>query len=101
VLGHVPLRVIPAELRGVAGGVSETGSQVAEVMASLRAQIIGESAGTACAFTAGDANSFHSHCGQLEQAGGALAGVINDLGDALSRAADVFEESDRGNAPRA
>jgi Excreted virulence factor EspC, type VII ESX diderm len=92
------LGVTPGALRGVGRDVGEIGFEVAQVVASLRAQFAGEAAGAACAITQGDAASFWASCGDSEQKGASLAGAINQLGDSLGRAANIFEQSDQGSA---
>jgi uncharacterized protein YukE len=94
--------VTPDALRHAAHGADEIGSAVAEEMASLRAKIAGVAPGASCVIEQGDANNFWSWCDQVEQVGGrsprSLPNSINQLGDDLGRAADVFEESDQGSA---
>jgi uncharacterized protein YukE len=88
-------RVTPPELRGVAGDLGEVSSQVKQVMASLRAQLAGESAGIACALTAGDANSFHAQCDHVQTTvDPADTGVLDYWANYLGQAADVFQRSD-------
>jgi hypothetical protein len=93
--------VEPDELRGVSARVGEIGSEVAAVMVSLRAKIAGVAPGASCVMTEGDANDFWSWCDQVEQVGDSpqsLPNSINQLGDDLGRAADIFERSDAGSA---
>lgn len=88
------------ELRGVARDAGEIASEVAAVMASLRAKIAGVAPGAACVISEGDAKDFWSWCDQVEQVGDSpqsLPNSISQLGDDLGRAADIFEGSDQGS----
>jgi hypothetical protein len=92
------------QLRGAARDAGEIAAEVAAVMASLRAKIAGEAPGAACVIEEGDAKDFWSWCDQVEQVGDSpqsLPHSINQLGDDLGRAADVFEGSDQGSVHRA
>jgi uncharacterized protein YukE len=90
--------MMPDALRGVAGDVGDIGSEVAEVMASLRAQIGGEAADAACAITHGDAASFWTSYGGLAQNVESLAGTISQVADDLGWAANIFGQFDQGSA---
>jgi hypothetical protein len=88
--------IAPDVVRRVVGDVDEIGAELAEIVASLRAEIGGEAVGAACALTPGDAISFWTPCSDLERQGESLAEVISELGDFLGRAVSIFEQSDRG-----
>jgi hypothetical protein len=66
-------------------------------MASLRAQMAGEGAGTACALVPGDAASFHAQCDHVQTTvDPADTSVLDYWADYLKHAADVFQRSDQG-----
>jgi uncharacterized protein YukE len=90
-------RAEPDELRAVAGDLSGASARIKAVIGSLRAQLAGESAGTACALSAGDTNSFHAQCEHVQSTvDPADTGVLDLWANHLKHAADVFEESDQG-----